>query len=163
RTPIPKSSSYRKTCKRCNIASRSWRNASTSPSACWPSSATPTVWARDESAGVGGDAGCGSLRPRDSIARDATGRDGAALLRPQLTSELRRIGAPAFAMTFGALPLAVCVSAGVSPIAMQLLDANGELQRLRRSVVAFEQRTFRTPLEGLPDFVDCLLTSDPPL
>jgi hypothetical protein len=46
---------------------------------------------------------------------------------------------------------------------MQLLDANGELQRLRRSVAAFEQRTFRTPLDRLPGFVDCLLTSDPPL
>src|SRR5882762_12012317 len=66
-------------------------------------------------------------------------------------------------MTFGALPLAVLLSAGVSPIAMQLLDANGDLKRLRRSVAAFEQRTFRTPLDRLPDFVDCLLTSDPPL
>src|SRR6266576_2391538 len=47
-------------------------------------------------------------------------------------------------MTFGALPLAVFLSAGVSPIAMQLLDANGDLKRL-------------------PEFVDCLLTSDPPL
>ncbi len=46
---------------------------------------------------------------------------------------------------------------------MQLLDANGEIKRLRRSVAAFEQRTFRTPLDRLPDFVDCLLTSDPPI
>jgi len=46
---------------------------------------------------------------------------------------------------------------------MQLLDADGELQRLRRNVAAFEQRTFRTPLDRLPNFVDCLLTSDPPL
>jgi hypothetical protein len=47
--------------------------------------------------------------------------------------------------------------------AMQVLEANGELKRLRRSVAAFEQRTFRTPLDRLPDFVDCLLTGDPPL
>lgn len=46
---------------------------------------------------------------------------------------------------------------------MQVLDATGELQRIRRSVAAFEQRTFRTPLDRLSDFVDCLLTSDPPL
>jgi len=46
---------------------------------------------------------------------------------------------------------------------MQLLDANGDLQRLRRSVAAFDQRTFRTPLDRLPDFVDCVLASDPPL
>jgi hypothetical protein len=66
-------------------------------------------------------------------------------------------------MTFGALPLAVFLSAGVSPTAVQLLDANGELKRLRRNVAAFEQRTFRTPRDRLPYFVDCLLTSDPPL
>src|SRR2546426_5799868 len=46
---------------------------------------------------------------------------------------------------------------------MQVLDATGERQRIRRSVAVFEQRTFRTPLDRLPDFVDCLLTSDPPL
>jgi len=66
-------------------------------------------------------------------------------------------------MTFGALPLAVLLSGGVSPTAMQLLDANGDLQRLRRSVAAFDQRTFRTPLDRLPEFVDCVLASDPPL
>jgi hypothetical protein len=46
---------------------------------------------------------------------------------------------------------------------MQVLDITGEFQRIRRSVAAFEQRTFRTPLDRLPDFVECLLTSDPPL
>ena len=46
---------------------------------------------------------------------------------------------------------------------MQVLDVTGELQRIRRSVTAFEQRTFRTPLDRVPDFVDCLLTGDPPL
>src|SRR6266480_7295944 len=81
-----------------------------------------------------------------------------AARRQQRTSELLRIRAPACAMTFGALPLAVFLSARVSPNAMQLLEANGELKRLRRSVAAFEQRTFRTPLDRLPDFVDCLLT-----
>src|SRR5207244_4990931 len=38
-----------------------------------------------------------------------------AARRTQLSSELRRIGAPAPVMTFGAHPLAVFLSAGVSP------------------------------------------------
>jgi hypothetical protein len=45
---------------------------------------------------------------------------------------------------------------------MEIRQARGELQRIRRSVSALEQRTFQTPLGRLAEFVECLFASDPP-